>query len=222
MAVPDDKQAAGGRHRHAAAPDLLRNLRRLRVAMFHPLDGDGDVLSRQLQRIGCQAMSFWPPLPALPDTVDLVFCAVRPEQSLEGLAWAAADVGPAIVAVVTYENPTVVDAVLKLGASAVLCSPLRSSGVLSSMVLALSIRQELGDARRRVARLEQKLASANDISDAKQIIMRTHRVSDAEAYRIIREQAMCKRVAAEEVARAIIQSESLVPSVDAKRTRRSP
>jgi AmiR/NasT family two-component response regulator len=40
--------------------------------------------------------------------------------------------------------------------------------------------------------------------------MRTRSVSDADAYRIIREQAMSKRVASEEIARAIIHADGIL------------
>ena len=40
--------------------------------------------------------------------------------------------------------------------------------------------------------------------------MRTRGVSDAEAYKIIREQAMSKRVATEEIARAIIHADEIL------------
>ena len=40
--------------------------------------------------------------------------------------------------------------------------------------------------------------------------MRTRKVSDSEAYRVIREQAMSKRVATEEIARAIIHADGIL------------
>ena len=59
-------------------------------------------------------------------------------------------------------------------------------------------------------RLEQKLLSVNQISAAKAILVRTRNVSDEEAYRIIREQAMSKRTATEEIARAIIHADGIL------------
>jgi AmiR/NasT family two-component response regulator len=163
-----------------------------------------------LQRIGCQTLIFWPPLDTLPDTVDAVFCAIRPEFAARGFAWARGEASPAVVAVIDYENPTIVDAVLDIGAQAVLTSPLRSSGVLSSLVLALAIADEMQEARKRVVRLEKKLLAANQVSEAKLILMRTRNVSDAEAYRLIREQAMSKRVGTEDIARSIIQANAVL------------
>jgi AmiR/NasT family two-component response regulator len=209
MAAPDAKSRVSGRGKRAT-PDLLKKLRHLRVAVFHPKDADGEMLTGQLQRIGCHALTFWPPLEVLPDTVDVVFCAVRPELAARNYAWARAELPPAIVAVIDYENPTILDAVLDLGAQAVLTTPLRSSGVLSSLVMALAVNDEMKEGRKRVARLEKKLLAANQISEAKLILMRTRQVSDTEAYRLIREQAMSKRVGTEEIASAIIQADAVL------------
>ena len=48
------------------------------------------------------------------------------------------------------------------------------------------------------------------ISQAKAILVRTRAIDDAEAYRIIREQAMSKRVTIEEIARAIINADGVL------------
>lgn len=58
----------------------LRNLRSLKIAVFHPDDADGRELLAQLERIGCRVKAYWPPHERmLEDEPDLVFLAVRPE-----------------------------------------------------------------------------------------------------------------------------------------------
>ena len=47
----------------------------LRIAVYHPDDADGRQLTQQLQRIGCQVQTFWPPAPTLPEGLDVVFLA---------------------------------------------------------------------------------------------------------------------------------------------------
>ena len=193
-----------------ATPDLLRNLRTARVMVFHPKDADGELLAQQLQRIGCQVVTMWPPLADLPDTVDVVFCAVGPDHAALKCSWMSADPVVPVIAIIGYENPTVVDAALQMGARAVLVSPLRAAGILTSLAVARHTHADLHEARRRNARLEQKLLSANEISEAKAILVRTRHVSNTEAYRVIREQAMAKRVATEDIARAIIHADSIL------------
>ena len=193
-----------------STPDVLRNLRNSRVMVFHPKDADGEMLVQQLQRIGCQVVTMWPPLPELPETVDVVFCAVRPEHGAMRCNWMGGEPVIPVIAIINYENPTIVDAALRMGALAVIVSPVRSAGILSLLALAQHTHTELREARRRVTRLEQKLMSTNQISEAKAILVRTRNVSDSEAYRVIREQAMSKRVATEEIARAIIHADGIL------------
>lgn len=199
-----------GASRRRATPDLLRNLRHLRVVVFHPRDTDGEILIRHLQRIGCQVISLWPPVLDLPETVDVIFAAVRPEFPPPAGERTGLERSPAIIAVIDYENPTIVDAVLTMGATAVLASPIRSAGILASLALAISLNDEVREAHKRINRLEQKLQSTHQISDAKLILMRTRNVSDTEAYRLIRDQAMSERVATEEIARAIIRANAVL------------
>ena len=209
MARDGAERGVAGRVQHST-PDLLRNLRNSRVMVFHPKDSDGEMLVQQLQRIGCQVITMWPPLSELPDTVDVVFCAVRPDHAAVKCDWMGGEPSVPVIAIIDYENPTVVDAALRMGAQAVLVSPVRSAGILSSLAMAKHAHAELRELRRRALRLEQKLLSANQISEAKAILVRTRKVSDSEAYRVIREQAMSKRVPTEEIARAIIHADGIL------------
>ena len=133
------------RHRaNRATPAQLKELRLLRVAVLHPDDTDGRQLTQQLQRIGCQVQAFWPPVPALPEGIDVVFLAVQPEISQMEFDWTKAENPPTCIAVVNYENPTIVDTVLRLGAKAVLPSPVRSFGLLSALVIARTVNRNPG------------------------------------------------------------------------------
>ena len=217
MARDGTERGVAGRVQRST-PDLLRNLRNSRVMVFHPKDADGEMLAQQLQRIGCQVITMWPPLPDLPDTVDVVFCAVRPDHAAVRCNWMNVEPSVPVIAVINYENPTVVDAAMRIGARAVLVSPVRSAGILSSLAMAMHAHAEIHEVRRRVLRLEQKLLCANQISEAKAILVRTRHISDDEAYRIIREQAMSKRTPTEEIARAIIHADGILSFT----TRQSP
>jgi AmiR/NasT family two-component response regulator len=193
-----------------ATPTALKDLRSLRVAVFHPDDTDGQQLTQQLQRIGCQVQAFWPPLPVLPASLDVVFLAVRPDSIDFGYEWAEGEDCPTIIAVVTYENPTIVEAVLRLGARAVLPSPVRSFGLMSTLVVARQADVDHKAQARRVRKLEAKLLGLRRIAEAKDILMRTRNVSEAQAYDLIREQAMSKRVTTEEIAAAIVNANEIL------------
>jgi AmiR/NasT family two-component response regulator len=196
-----------------STPELLKDLRSLRVAVFHPRDNDGEQLIRQLQRIGCQVQAFWPLTAELNEPFDVAFLAVNPETITLDLPWIKSEDAPVRVAVVNYENPTIVDGMLRLGASAVIATPIRSFGVLSTLILARQLAGDLRLQRKRVAKLESKLQSIRKITDAKGVLMSSRKISEEDAYAVIRDQAMVKRVTIEEIATAIVNANEILSTV---------
>lgn len=195
---------------NSGTPRLLRELRSLRVMVFHPEDQDGQELIGQLQRIGCQVKAFWPPLEKLPDEVDLIFLAVRPEVLSVDLPWLRREGSPPLIAVVTYENPVIVEAVLRLNAYGVIASPVKSFGLLTSMVVAVNQAENAKERGKYVARLEQRLAGQRKIAKAKAILMQSRNISEEDAYNLIRNRAMTKRVTTEEIADAVINANEIL------------
>jgi AmiR/NasT family two-component response regulator len=192
------------------APQILRDLRSLRVCVFHPRDQDGQGLTRQLERIGCQVQAFWPPLPDLPEGTDVVFLALSPDMLDANFTWCNREEAPPVIAVIAYENPTLIEAVLRLGAIATVASPVRSFGLLSVLVLARDWHDTVKKQQKRIAQLEAKLRGARQITEAQEILCTQHGISKEEAYHVIREQAMQKRVTAEEIARSIINANEIL------------
>lgn len=193
-----------------ATPRRLRDLRSLRVAVLHPQDFDGEQITQQLRRIGCQVQAFWPPLPELPEGLDLVFLAVRPDAVATDFSWCRGDRSPAIIAIVNYENPLIVDAILRIGVKGVIASPVRAFGLLSSLVLALHLNDEIREKDKRISRLESKWSEMRKIAEAKTILMESRKITEEEAYRVIRDQAMARRVSTEEIANAIINANDIL------------
>lgn len=209
--------SSAGRHRLRVTPPQLKELRALKIAVIHPDDADGMQLTQQLQRIGCQVQAFWPPVQILPADIDIAFMAVRPDIIGLRYEWIQREDAPTVIAVVTYENPTIVDAVLALGAQAVLPSPVRSFGLLTALVLARETHKENRSLTRRLRKVEAKLLGARHLADAKVILMKTHDVSETQAYDLIRDQAMSKRTTIEEVAAAIVHASEIL-SLGGRRT----
>jgi AmiR/NasT family two-component response regulator len=149
-------------------------------------------------------------VPTLPEGTDVVFLAVHPEITQLDFEWTRAENPPTCIAVVNYENPTIVETVLRLGAQAVLPAPVRSFGLLSSLVIARNVNNEIQCHARRVRKLEAKLVGARRIAEAKGILMRTRNVTECQAYDLIRDQAMSKRVTTEEIAAAIVNANDIL------------
>ena len=104
---------------------------------------------------------------------------------------------------------------LRLGAKAVLPAPVRSFGLLSALVIARTVNGEIQGQARRIRKLEAKLNGARFIAEAKSILMRTRNVSELQAYDLIRDQAMSKRVTTEDIAAAIVNANEVL-SIGAK------
>lgn len=189
---------------------LLRRLRTLNAVVFHPEDQDGQEVIGQLHRIGCRVQAFWPPLEKLPPEADVVFLAVRPEVLSMDLPWLRRESTPPVIAVVTYENPVLVEAVLALDAYGVIASPVKSFGLLTTMVVAINQAQRAREREKMLERAEQRLASQRKIAKAKAILMQTRSISEDEAYNLIRSRAMSRRVTTEEIADAVIQANDIL------------
>jgi AmiR/NasT family two-component response regulator len=182
----------------------------MHVCIFHPRNRDREILTQQLERIGCQAHCFWPPLEAPVEGTDLVFIGLYPDTLGYEYAWCTSADAPPVVAVVNYENPTIIDAVLRVGAKAVVAAPVRSFGILSAVVLAQQLSGDIKKLRKYVVRLGDKVESVRKIAEAQEILVRQQGITRLDAYRAIRAEAMAKRVSVEEIASAIIAADQLL------------
>ena len=188
----------------------LRELRDIKVVVFHPDNRDGLLLIQQLQRIGCQVQAFWPPLRTLPERTEVVFLAIRPDALNVDFDWLRGAEAPTVIAVVDFENPTIINAVIAAQARAVLPLPIRNFGLLSTLVVAREVRSVIRAQQKHIERANARLQAARKVADAKLILSRLHGVDDAEAYRMIRSQAMSKRTTVEEIAAAIISADGVL------------
>jgi AmiR/NasT family two-component response regulator len=61
---------------------------------------------------------------------------MRPETLSIDFPWVGTSTSPPVIPVVTYENPSTIEAVLRLNAFAAIPSPVRSFGLLTALRLA--------------------------------------------------------------------------------------
>lgn len=188
---------------YGATGSILR--RNLRAAIVHPNDADSALLADHLQRMGIKTRAIWPPPALPPEGAELIFLSWRAEstESSEFQGWVSR---VPLVAVISYENPTFIDHALSLGCTAVVTTPIRASGLLSAVVLALHLHKRERQKTDRIDRLEKKLNGVRQMGEAKAILMRLHGVDEAHAYEMLRSQAMAKRVPIEEICVAVIQA----------------
>ena len=190
----------------------LKDLRDLFVVVVHPPDSDGQAILDQMGRIGCRTELIWPPQRALPPNVDIVFAGLffDRRKELSRMLRRSDKPGPAIIGVVDYENPAMLEFVLDIGVVAVTSKPVRSFGMLTNLVVAYTGVLRQMEAQERIARLEKKLAGKKIIAKAKAILIEMHGLSEENAYKLIRERAMSKRTSIEDMAQAIINANELL------------
>jgi AmiR/NasT family two-component response regulator len=192
---------------------ILRDLRGLRVLVIHPPDAEGVDLVGHLRRIGCQVDAAWP-IPDAADGADVVVLAIDHESKAPILRLLRGfdGIAPTMIAVVGYEDPSILQIVLEVRAHAVIERPVRPFGLLTQLTVARSLWLERQQAERQIQKVERKLAGLQNIQRAKSILMAAQGLSEEEAHQSIRRKAMSKRVPIEEMALAIINANDLLNS----------
>ena len=196
------------------ATRLIRDLKDLRVQVIHPPDAEGTKLVEHLRRIGCRCEATWP----LPDRIDpsatVVIVAIEQENRdrILELFQPVEPSDPALLAVVSFEDPSTIQVVLESGALGIIERPIRPFGLLTNLVIARSIWLDRQNANKRIRKLERRLTSSNQIAKAKTILMQTQGLTEEAAYDSIRKRAMAKRIPMDELASAIINAHELLTS----------
>ena len=188
---------------------LFDELRATSVAVIHPPGADCNVLLDQLRRIGCRVRAIWPCPPTPPTDTDVVFVLVPAERGSDHL-WSGVDCESVVIALVEYENPTVLKAILDLNAQAVINKPFRPTGVLSTLILARSAKGYRDRLLTKVKKLEETLRSRREIERAVKLLAERQGLSDIQAYEQIRRQATSKRISILEVCAAINSAGSVL------------
>jgi AmiR/NasT family two-component response regulator len=184
---------------------LYEDLRSISVTVVYPPGEDRDVVVQQLQRIGCRLKVVWPFPPEPPNGVDIIFFQVS--QDLEGLSsWNASAVDAAFVALSDYESPTTLKLLLDTRAHGVITKPFRSSGILSTLVLARSSQGFQQRLQGKVDKLESTIKSRRQIEKAIRVLVDHQQKTELQAYEYMRERATTLRITVAEVATMLLET----------------
>ncbi|MCK9818346.1 MAG: ANTAR domain-containing protein [Candidatus Pseudomonas colombiensis] len=190
------------------APSLLRELKGLRVLVIHPEDAEARVVLSQLQRIGCIVEQCWPVPTFLPAAFDAVLLAVELNQraNTQALVESLDEQAPPIIAVVGYENPSMLQLVLETQPAAVIERPLRPFGLLTQLLMARAAWRARIDMLAQIRKLQTRQPAVSKISMAKALLMARYRIAESEAHRRIQRDAMARRISMEAIAQGIIDA----------------
>lgn len=190
----------------------LRNLSRMNVLVLHAPDADGELLVQHLSRMGCRVQTIWPASEALLAPCDVAIIAVDRDhhRTILPVVKGLQSDGTAVIAVVDYENPATLQLVLELGASAVIAKPIRLFGMLTTLLLSSAVRDRDMALRKRIAKLENRIATKRKVASAINILIELRQVTEHEAYHLLREQAMSQRISMDQVAASILQAHQVL------------
>ena len=187
---------------------LIREIRNTKVVVVHPRDEDQGILSHQLRRIGCQVSEAWPLEQASLEGADAIYFLADPDQSTKfiGLSdWHQS----ALIAIVSYENPLVLQAITNIGVHGVMTKPIRSIGVLANLLIALCIFKYEGRLNARIAKLDETLKARRMVERATRILAEHQDITEDDAYALIRTEAMSKQLTVSEMANSIINADKI-------------
>lgn len=190
----------------------LKSLRDLFVVVAHPPDPDSQLVIQQFERIGCRTEAAWPIPRDLPPSTDVIVAAIGHDhhKALKTSLKRAGSSRPDVIALADYENPAMLELMLDLEALAVISKPVRPFGILTNLVVARNLSITNKTLLARIRRLESRMEGQKKIAKAKSILMETQAISEKDAYKIIREQAMTKRISIDEMADAVIYAHDLL------------
>src|SRR6202011_4458178 len=161
------------------------------------------IVRRQLSRLG-MTIAEHDPAEAPPDeNADVVVMDADtiPIKSDLATAWKA---GAPIIALIGTETPSRLKWLLDLQPASFLIKPLRSAGLYTALVVAFdSAQRRIGEAA-YIERLEDRVRSRRIVFAAVLQVMRSHDLSQADAFTLIRQTAMRHRATIEQLSVEII------------------
>jgi AmiR/NasT family two-component response regulator len=161
------------------------------------------IARRQLNRLGMTIVEHDPAEPPPGETVDVIVMDADtiPIKSDLTAAWKTA---APIVALIGTETPSRLKWLLDLQPASFLVKPLRSAGLYTALVVAFDAAQRRMDDAAHVERLEDRIRSRRVIFAAVMKIMRSHGLTETDAFALVRQTAMRHRTTIEQLSAEIM------------------
>jgi AmiR/NasT family two-component response regulator len=156
-----------------------------------PRDAEGEMLVRELQRTRARVTHVWPPSGQLAADADMILCEATLATAAH-MPWLPGEAKCPLVVLADAATP--LQTLHDCAPDAILHRPFTPATIASALLLA---RTHFDYARRlqtRIARLEEIVRSIRNVERAKSILMSTRQIPEDEAYRLMRSQAMTRRI----------------------------
>lgn len=162
------------------------------------------IMRRQLHRLGMSVTEADPEQPIDPKlAVDVI---VLDADSIP----IKSDAGPALklnvptIALIGTETPSRLKWLLDLRPASFLIKPLRSAGLYTALVVAFDCAQRRSEEAAHIEKLEARIRSRRVVFAAVLRLMRSHALSEEDAFTLIRQTAMRHRTTIEQLSAEII------------------
>ncbi|CAN5186910.1 hypothetical protein BH10PSE7_BH10PSE7_12380 [soil metagenome] len=175
------------------ANNTLPQLAQEKICLVCDTDEEGQALLRHLQRHRAAVTRFWPPQERIGENADIVLCEYFPRMGGR-LAWVPGEPCAALIILLPQTGRYDLAEIRAACPDAVLHRPYVAHAIDVSLTVALDHFGYNKRQRLRIARLEENGRAMRDIEKAKQVIMSSKNVGEQEAYRILRDIAMKRRL----------------------------
>jgi AmiR/NasT family two-component response regulator len=162
------------------------------------------IVRRQFDRLGMTITEHDPDGAARPaEDVDVIVldADIIPIKSDTAALWKS---DTPIIALVGTETPSRLKWLLDLQPASFLIKPLRSAGLYTALVVAFDCAQRRTEECARTERLEERVRSRRIVSAAVLQVMRSHEITEADAFSLIRRTAMRQRVTIEQLSADVL------------------
>ena len=181
------------------------------AVILHRQDANTERLERQFGLLGIRATRQWEPL-ADWSNADLVL--VDADQGWDDLLPAKADMlGKPLVALLGSEAPGRIAWAMQQGASAIVPKPVAASAIYPALVMAVSIHEERRAVADRLQYLEERVRMRPLVHAAVEKLRAARGLEEEQAYAILRDCAMRRRLSLEQVAAMFLGGAEPLPEV---------
>jgi len=163
------------------------------------------IVRRQLSRLGMTISEHDPAEPPPNQAVDVILMDADaiPIRSDQATLWKG---NVPIIALIGTETPSRLKWLLDLRPASFLIKPLRSAGLYTALVVAFDSAQRRVDDAAHIEKLEDRIRSRRFVFTAVLQIMRSHDMSETDAFSLIRQTAMRHRTTIEVLSAEIIKA----------------
>ena len=189
--------------------EFLKDFRKLEFLVVIPFDEDGNNITRELRHLGGIVKQLWPAPVPLPTEGEILICEFFPDIA-ECTSWLPGNSPLPFILHVPRNREVDFREIRNCAPHGLLYSPVTETSIATTILLA---RDQFNYERRlrfRINKLDENLRSMRSVEKAKAILMEARSIGEDEAYRVLRQTAMERRITLGTIAKAIVDSHELL------------